>query len=79
MRPATELEHRIAGIAALDQPLRRNLYRLLSERDAVVEEAHAEADDERQGRRRQAHRAARSRARNCRTIASVSQETVARL
>lgn len=33
MRPATELEHRIAGIAALDQPLRRNLYRLLSERD----------------------------------------------
>jgi predicted ArsR family transcriptional regulator len=33
MHPATELEHRIAGIAALDQPLRRNLYRLLSERD----------------------------------------------
>jgi predicted ArsR family transcriptional regulator len=33
MRPSTELEHRIAGIAALDQPLRRNLYRLLSDRD----------------------------------------------
>jgi len=34
MRPSTELEHRIAGIAALDQPLRRDLYRLLSDRDA---------------------------------------------
>jgi len=33
MRPSTELERRIAGIAALDQPLRRNLYRLLSDRD----------------------------------------------
>jgi predicted ArsR family transcriptional regulator len=33
MRPATELEHRIAGIAVLDQPLRRDLYRLLSDRD----------------------------------------------
>ena len=35
MRPPTELEldHRIAGIAALDQPLRRTLYRLLSDRD----------------------------------------------
>ena len=33
MPPSTELEHRIAGIAALDQPLRRNLYRWLSERD----------------------------------------------
>jgi DNA-binding transcriptional ArsR family regulator len=33
MRPSTELERRIAGIVALDQPLRRNLYRLLSDRD----------------------------------------------
>ena len=33
MRSSTELEHRIAGIAALDQPLRRDLYRLLSDRD----------------------------------------------
>jgi predicted ArsR family transcriptional regulator len=33
MRSSTDLEHRIAGIAALDQPLRRDLYRLLSDRD----------------------------------------------
>jgi predicted ArsR family transcriptional regulator len=33
MEPARELEQRISGIAALDQPLRRELYRLLSERD----------------------------------------------
>lgn len=33
MRPPTELDHRIAGVAALDQPLRRTLYRLLSDRD----------------------------------------------
>ena len=33
MHPSTDLEHRIAGIAALDQPLRRDLYRLLSDRD----------------------------------------------
>lgn len=33
MRPSTELERRIAGIAALDQPLRRKLYRLLADRD----------------------------------------------
>jgi predicted ArsR family transcriptional regulator len=33
MRSSAELEHRIARIAALDQPLRRDLYRLLSERD----------------------------------------------
>ncbi|MBK5222228.1 MAG: helix-turn-helix domain-containing protein [Acidimicrobiia bacterium] len=33
MEPAEDLERRISGIAALDQPLRRELYRLLSERD----------------------------------------------
>lgn len=33
MAPPDDLEHRIARIAALDQPLRRDLYRLLSERD----------------------------------------------
>ncbi len=32
----TELQRRIGGIAALDQPLRRDLYRLLSERDGWV-------------------------------------------
>jgi predicted ArsR family transcriptional regulator len=32
----TELQRRIGGIAALDQPLRRDLYRLLSERDRWV-------------------------------------------
>lgn len=31
-----DLERRISGIAALDQPLRRDLYRLLSERDGWV-------------------------------------------
>lgn len=36
MEPAEDLERRIRGIAALDQPLRRALYRLLSERDAWV-------------------------------------------
>jgi predicted ArsR family transcriptional regulator len=36
MEPAENLERRISGIAALDQPLRRDLYRLLSERDAWV-------------------------------------------
>lgn len=36
MEPADDLERRISGIAALDQPLRRDLYRLLSERDAWV-------------------------------------------
>lgn len=36
MEPAEDLERRISGIAALDQPLRRDLYRLLSERDAWV-------------------------------------------
>lgn len=33
MAPAPDPEHRIAAIAALDQPLRRDLYRLLSDRD----------------------------------------------
>ena len=36
MEPADELERRISSIAALDQPLRRDLYRLLSERDGWV-------------------------------------------
>lgn len=36
MEPAEDLERRISGIAALDQPLRRQLYRLLSDRDAWV-------------------------------------------
>ena len=36
MEPSDELERRISGIAALDQPLRRQLYALLSERDAWV-------------------------------------------
>ena len=36
MEPAEDLERRISGIAALDQPVRRDLYRLLSERDGWV-------------------------------------------
>ncbi|MGQ0618054.1 MAG: helix-turn-helix transcriptional regulator [Acidimicrobiia bacterium] len=36
MEPGDELERRISSIAALDQPLRRDLYRLLSERDGWV-------------------------------------------
>jgi predicted ArsR family transcriptional regulator len=36
MEPAEDLERRISGIAALDQPLRRDLYRLLSERSEWV-------------------------------------------
>ncbi len=36
MEPGDDLERRISGIAALDQPLRRDLYRLLSERDGWV-------------------------------------------
>lgn len=36
MEPAEDLERRISGIAALDQPLRRDLYRLLSERGGWV-------------------------------------------
>src|ERR687898_116595 len=36
MEPAEDLARRISGIAALDQPVRRDLYRLLSERDGWV-------------------------------------------
>ena len=36
MEPAADLERRISGIAALDQPLRRDLDRLLAERDGWV-------------------------------------------
>ena len=36
MEPAEDLERRISGIAALDQPVRRDLYRVLSERDGWV-------------------------------------------
>lgn len=36
MDEAPDLERRISGIAALDQPLRRDLYRLLSERGGWV-------------------------------------------
>lgn len=36
MEAAEELERRISGIAALDQPLRRELYRMLSERGGWV-------------------------------------------
>jgi predicted ArsR family transcriptional regulator len=44
MEPADDLERRISGIAALDQPLRRDLYRLLSERgDWVTRDEAAEA------------------------------------
>ena len=36
MEPGHDLERRISGIAALDQPLRRDLYRLLSDRRGWV-------------------------------------------
>jgi predicted ArsR family transcriptional regulator len=36
MDPVHDLERRISGIAALDQPLRRDLYRLLSDRGGWV-------------------------------------------
>ena len=36
MDPGDDLERRISGIAALDQPVRRALYRLLAERDGWV-------------------------------------------
>jgi len=36
MSPAEDLEQRIGAIAALDQPLRRDLYRVLAERDAWI-------------------------------------------
>ena len=44
MEPADDLERRISGIAALDQPLRRDLYRLLSDRgDWLSRDEAAEA------------------------------------
>jgi predicted ArsR family transcriptional regulator len=43
MEPAEDLERRISGIAALDQPLRRELYRLLSERGGWVTRDEASA------------------------------------
>jgi len=41
--PADDLERRISGIAALDQPVRRDLYRLLRERGRVTRDEAAEA------------------------------------
>ena len=41
MEPAEDLERRISGIAALDQPVRRDLYRLLSECDGWVSREEA--------------------------------------
>jgi predicted ArsR family transcriptional regulator len=43
MEPADDLDQRISGIAALDQPLRRDLYRLLSARDGWVTRDEASA------------------------------------
>jgi predicted ArsR family transcriptional regulator len=43
MEPAQDLERRIGGIAALDQPLRRDLYRLLSDRGGWVTRDEASA------------------------------------
>jgi predicted ArsR family transcriptional regulator len=43
METAHDLERRISGIAALDQPLRRDLYRLLSQRDGWVTRDEAAA------------------------------------
>jgi predicted ArsR family transcriptional regulator len=43
MEPADDLEERISSIAALDQPLRRHLYRLLSQRDGWVTRDEASA------------------------------------
>jgi predicted ArsR family transcriptional regulator len=44
VRPSIELERRVAGIAALDQPVRRDLYRLLSDRgDWTTRDEAAEA------------------------------------
>lgn len=46
MDQADHLEQRISSIAALDQPLRRSLYRLLSERDGwITRDEAAEALD----------------------------------
>jgi predicted ArsR family transcriptional regulator len=36
VEPAHDLERRISGIAALDQPLRRDLYRLLADRSGLL-------------------------------------------
>lgn len=44
MEPESDLERRIAGIAALDQPLRRDLYRLLSRGEITREGAAAALD-----------------------------------
>jgi predicted ArsR family transcriptional regulator len=44
MEPPSDLERRIAGIAALDQPLRRDLYRLLADRELTRDEAAAALD-----------------------------------
>ena len=41
MDSGSDLERRIAGIAALDQPLRRDLYRLLGDRELTRDEAAA--------------------------------------
>jgi predicted ArsR family transcriptional regulator len=44
MEPSSDLERRIAGIAALDQPLRRELYRLLADGERTRDEAAAALD-----------------------------------
>jgi predicted ArsR family transcriptional regulator len=44
MEPQSDLERRIAGIAALDQPLRRDLYRLLAGGEITREDAAAALD-----------------------------------
>src|SRR5262245_31346300 len=44
MEPESDLERRIAGIAALDQPLRRDLYRLLARGEVTRDDAAAALD-----------------------------------
>jgi predicted ArsR family transcriptional regulator len=44
MEHHSDLERRIAGIAALDQPLRRDLYRLLADRELTRDDAAAKLD-----------------------------------
>ena len=44
MEPESDLERRIAGIAALDQPLRRDLYRLLVRGEITRDDAAAALD-----------------------------------
>lgn len=44
MEAGSDLERRIAGIAALDQPLRRDLYRLLADRELTRDDAAAALD-----------------------------------